>query len=561
MRTFFRHSNSFTLAFAFWLFLLIGLVSNYAYTFYCDLPYTLWTIPFLTACIAMLLAAPLAVFRQKQLRVIYIGFVAACLSVLTVTEYFVLINFAKVIDQDIIDILSETDADEARLFFATYLNGATIFRYIILSCLLSAGGSIFAERLARHRWINQTGCVLSILGFCIWSYSAYGFWRYRNGYSIPQFTTVSRCLYSTYLVHNKLKQIETVTEKCHHFISENRNRSDNEHFTICLVIGESHSVFHTNAYGYDKTTFPRLTKIADKNTETGRLVWFTDAVTAADHTHTAMKSIFSMARFDSFDADILFPACFKALGYTTTLYDNQYFINKGVSFLSNQRLSDLLFDNRNKQGIKEDEFMLPSSESDHNNLIIIHLNGSHYTYATRYPHDRFTVFTAANYPTAWSDERRATTAHYDNSLIYTDHALHSIIEQLKNANAVVVYISDHGEEIYEQNEFIGHGNAASQPSLDYQIRIPMFIWMSDNYIEQHPDTAHRVISQADKPCISDDTGHLLLDLAHESTNFFDVSRSVIHDEYTTPKRIVLHSIDFDKSDRRRTSSCKNRNSM
>ena len=547
MRAFPRHSTSCTTAFAFWLFMLIGLVSNYAYTFYCDLPYTLWTIPFLTACIAMLLAAPLAILRQKQLRIIYIVFVAVGLSVLTTAEYFTLIHFAKVLDQDIIDILSDTSSDEARLFFATYLNGATLFRYIILFCLLLIGCSLLAEVLAKRRWINKAGYILSIFGLCIWGHSAYGFWRYRNGYSIPQFTTLSRCLYSTYLVRTKLQQIEVLTEKCRHFINENRSRSDNVHFTICLVIGESHSVFHTNAYGYDKTTFPQLTQTADQNTETGRLVWYTDAVTVADHTHTAMKSIFSMARFDNFDADILFPACFKALGYTTTLYDNQYFINKGISFLSNQRLSDLLFDHRNQQGVKDDEFTLPAFEDDHNKLVIIHLNGSHYTYSTRYPHDRFTVFTAADYPTAWSDERRATTAHYDNSLTYTDHALHSIIEQLKNTNAVVVYISDHGEEIYEQNEFIGHGNAASQPSLDYQIRIPMFIWMSDNYIEQHPDTAHRVISHADKPCISDDTGHLLLDLAHESADLFDASRSVINNEYTTPKRIVLHSIDFDKT--------------
>ena len=533
-----------TTFFAFWLVTMLGLLSNYAYVFYAGFNITLiLEISALTAGISTLVILPLCLIPAKWFARLYICMTTAVLSTILITEYFILINFSKVINSDIIDILFSSNKYEAQQFLTTYLPITAIPIYLVALCAIIVCCTYMAKIISSKKWVNVAGLISGAFGLCILGYSAYGFAFYRNGYSIPQLTSLTRSVYSVYTLNVRVKQIDNIFDACHNYIINNSRESENKEMTVCLIIGESHSVFHTDAYGYEKITFPYLHKIAENNIDgSGCLVWYHDAVSVSDHTHTVMESIFSMSRHETFESSTLFPAHFKALGYTTTLYDNQYFVNKGVSFLNDRKLSDLLFDYRNTHSVNYEELTPPIAGG--NRLLIYHLMGSHYVYSSRYPHDRFTVFTSSDYKYPESEAYRDIISHYDNSLVYTDYILFSIINRLKESKAVVVYVSDHGEEIYEQDDFIGHGNAAMRPQIDYQLRVPMFVWMSNSYMEAFPDTAKNVASRSGAPCISDDIGHLLIELTNEHVAF-DKTRSVINDEYITPRRIVLHSIDFD----------------
>ena len=530
--------------FTFWLMMIIGFFSNCAYALYvrCNIKLILMIL-ILTACIAAIIAAPVVCLKKKYFIYPYIGTATMMVLAFLVSDYFILINFSKVINSDIVDILFSSNIEEMQEFVITYLTSSKVLQYVVALCIFVTCSVYLAKIMSNKRWVNIIGLMLATMGLCLWSYAAYGFVVYRNGQSIPQLTTLSRSLYSAYVTSARLKQIDKIADICQDYIANNHQQSDNNGIIICLVIGESHSVFHTNAYGYEKITFPHLLEISESD-DMGQLVWYTDMITIADHTHTAMESIFSMSRHENFDSTILLPACFKALGYTTALYDNQYLVNKSVSFLNNRRLSDLLFDFRNGNTMRDEDLPMPTTGGG-NKLLIYHLMGSHYTYSSRYPHEKFTVFTPSDYPLEESEDHRSIMAHYDNSLVYTDYILYSIIKQLKDAMSVVVYVSDHGEEVYEQGDFIGHGNAAFQPKVDYQIRVPMFIWLSNDYIATFPHIANNVTSHVGTACISDDIGHLLINLANEKNDLFDKTRSVINDEYVISQRIVLNSINFD----------------
>lgn len=70
---------------------------------------------------------------------------------------------------------------------------------------------------------------------------------------------------------------------------------------------------------------------------------------------------------------------------------------------------------------------------------------------------------------------------YDNTIVYTDYILYSIIEdlkQLKEYKSTMIFVSDHGESLGEKNLYM-HGVPISfAPKEQYEI--PFIVWVSDH---------------------------------------------------------------------------------
>jgi glucan phosphoethanolaminetransferase (alkaline phosphatase superfamily) len=71
---------------------------------------------------------------------------------------------------------------------------------------------------------------------------------------------------------------------------------------------------------------------------------------------------------------------------------------------------------------------------------------------------------------------------YDNSILYTDYILSSIIAKLGTSNAILFFTSDHGESLGE-NGMYGHGGSTN---LIEQTNVPFFVWTSDKFNKKHP---------------------------------------------------------------------------
>ena len=115
-------------------------------------------------------------------------------------------------------------------------------------------------------------------------------------------------------------------------------------------------------------------------------------------------------------------------------------------------------------------------------LLILHTSTSHGpTYFKKYP-QHFNEFT----PVCKSVELGKCTQEelinaYDNTILYTDYILASLIEQLKELDGYsssMFYVSDHGESLGENNLYM-HGIPASIAPKE-QLEIPFIIWLSDN---------------------------------------------------------------------------------
>ena len=114
-------------------------------------------------------------------------------------------------------------------------------------------------------------------------------------------------------------------------------------------------------------------------------------------------------------------------------------------------------------------------------LIVLHTNTSHGpSYFKKYPSE-FEEFTpvCTTVEMSKADTQELMNA-YDNSIIYTDWLIHSVIETLKEIPEVrscMMYVSDHGESLGENNLYM-HGVPMSMAPAE-QVEIPFIVWDSD----------------------------------------------------------------------------------
>ena len=115
-------------------------------------------------------------------------------------------------------------------------------------------------------------------------------------------------------------------------------------------------------------------------------------------------------------------------------------------------------------------------------LVVIHTNTSHGpTYFKKYPSD-FEVFTpvCTTVEMSKADHDELMNA-YDNTIVYTDWLMHSVISVLKeipDARTCMIYVSDHGESLGENNLYM-HGVPMSMAPAE-QVEIPFIVWDSDD---------------------------------------------------------------------------------
>lgn len=69
---------------------------------------------------------------------------------------------------------------------------------------------------------------------------------------------------------------------------------------------------------------------------------------------------------------------------------------------------------------------------------------------------------------------------YDNSVIYVDYFIFSVIDQVRDKKAIVFYVVDYGELINER-EYL-YGTSRELVSSE-QFRVSMMVWMLDKYLE------------------------------------------------------------------------------
>jgi heptose-I-phosphate ethanolaminephosphotransferase len=101
----------------------------------------------------------------------------------------------------------------------------------------------------------------------------------------------------------------------------------------------------------------------------------------------------------------------------------------------------------------------------------------------------------------------------------------------------VLYLSDHGEELFQDADFSGHNEDVATKSM---YDIPFFLWQSDIYKKDKSLTFH-----ANRKYMADDFFHTMAHVLQISSTMVDTTRSIFSKSFKIRPRLVLTGQDYD----------------
>jgi glucan phosphoethanolaminetransferase (alkaline phosphatase superfamily) len=220
---------------------------------------------------------------------------------------------------------------------------------------------------------------------------------------------------------------------------------------------------------------------------------------------------------------------YKVAGIKTATIANQdaekpyvYFINEAdTTIKSNQSKTVYNFDKW------LDEDILPHynnilNENNNKQLIVIHTIGSHWWYNSHYSNE-YEIFKPTMRSRIVSNcDSMEIVNSYDNTVLYTDLIISEIIKPLQNKNAIMIYLSDHGEALGEDNLWLHASNA------EIMHHTAALVWMSDKYIENYPNKYNAILSNKQKKYKTDFLYHTVIDAGNISTDVLDIKLSLLN---------------------------------
>ncbi|KPC53515.1 kdo(2)-lipid A phosphoethanolamine 7''-transferase [Amantichitinum ursilacus] len=254
---------------------------------------------------------------------------------------------------------------------------------------------------------------------------------------------------------------------------------------VIFIIGETTRWDHMQLFGYDRATTPLLAAepnlvalrgvSCDTATKLSLRCMFVRPNGTADNDQRTLreKNVFSVLHQLGFSSDLF--AMQSEVWFYNQAEPDHYLYREMIAAEA-----------RNKDKPIDDASLLPEvadSLARHpagKHLIVLHTKGSHYQYSQRYPRE-FARF---------GPECMAIDAHcnkaslinaFDNSVLYTDHIIHGVIDQVRDKRALVFYAADHGESISDNAHLHATPRKIAPPE---QRRVPMLVWASDSFLQQ-----------------------------------------------------------------------------
>ena len=393
--------------------------------------------------------------------IIAISLICNSLALYFINSYEVLIT------SEMMGNVFNTRFSEASGFFS--LSGVAYFLFLgLLPCVV-----LFMTKLdygkAKHWGISSAVAIGTILTFGLANLSN-TLWIDRNvprlgSLILPWSYTVNSVRY--YNSWKRLNQKEIALPDA--------TIRNNEREVCILIIGESARRANFSIYGYNRPTTPLIESDGVTALEAESAATYTTAGVKAIIDHKPTNTLYEILpnylyrngvdvvwRTSNWGEPPLHISHIEKVKDLKTKYPN-----------ANEEYDGILF-----EGLSE---VIASSDKS-KMLIVIHTSTSHGpTYFKKYPKEfeRFTpVCTTVEMSEANTEE---LINAYDNSILYTDYLIHTAIEQLRELEgwrATLLFVSDHGESLGENNLYM-HGMPKSMAPRE-QFEIPFIVWTSDS---------------------------------------------------------------------------------
>lgn len=522
---FFRKNGSEKVTFIFWLLpFVLCLFAFLPNVFYCIYSPEIAEKGWLGQILFLLLAASvyvlfLAVFNFR----VGLLFFVPCV-ILAFVEFYHIHTFHITLNESSLVAIFNTRAGEAEeLLSSLWIWLVVSIIAVAVYITLSVKCKVFLTNHFRWLLLSFVGAI-TLLNFC------YNFvFNYNKGINLSN--DMELTLNSFRMKYEKIYPLSvickslTVLEQMHYKsladdFTFKATTSENIPAIYVLVVGESSRYKNWQINGYDRPTSPFLMA-------TPNLLSFSDCCSASNSTAMSLPFIYTRAtpvdrRPEKEEKTI--GALYNELGFYTCLIDNQNLFSKGILSRYKEDFDEYI--NVSDSCVKDtryDEELLNwfdrvLSLKESRKFIVMQLRGSHFKYVERYPKsfEKFVPVETEEFSINRKDSLNFVNS-YDNSILYTDYILHEIISRvnLLDCRSVVLYVSDHGQNLFEDSNNLLHG---SPEPFSSEFHVPLFLWFSNHYVEDEFKKVDAARSHIDKKITSENVFYTV-------ANFSDVDFS------------------------------------
>ncbi len=470
--------------------------------------------------------------------------------IFSVAEIFTLFMFKMPFSKGLIDTLLATNSSETMAFIKSYKNYLFYYAFILISLLI-------AIKIIRFRALVP-GVIAGVLGLSILTIGSVRNVKHltkndailkRSLFSL----SLTRGFYSAYLsLTDRQQAIKFYSFLNNLYLPSDYLSSTGDVKNVVLVIGESASRNFMQLYGYSVPNNPLLSQLAnerERERESNNLFVFSDTISKEAHTSDVFENLLNYSNAETNKPwyhyhnmiDI-----FKRSHYETFWLEKQIIDQWGIT--------QNLVSNRSKNryyilgdyGAYDEELVKFYSKNiqpqlKSKNFIVFHLIGSHSWYADRFPKN-FAKFKPSDLSFSnlhvSNDRDKQIVADYVNSLYYNDFVLNGIFNLFKDKDAIVFYLSDHAQDVFESGPTYGH--SCSKAGLE----IPFMIYVSDIFKEKHPEKVKLIKNALNKPFMSDDLIHSLLPLVGIHTKDEIESKNLFSPKFDAQRKRITCRLGF-----------------
>lgn len=280
--------------------------------------------------------------------------------------------------------------------------------------------------------------------------------------------------------------------------------------TYVVVLGESGNRRHYGAYSYFRNTTPWMSDLR----EDGHTIFMENAYASFVHTVPSMLNMLTSASQYNDQVNFAAPSIIevaKAAGFKTYWFSNQHrygLIDNPLTVLA-EEADEVHF--TAKSGLDTDDKLISLVDKytkninpDENNLIIIHLMGSHARYKDRLPKGTDTQWkeTGISYMGDYAKDGDLVNDvnAYDKTIQKDDEIMKAIYDNISakvSDISAFIFIPDHGEDVYGKRH-----HDSSQFNWE-MARVPFVMLFSDKWIDKNSDRFSVLKNNVEKPFTSD----------------------------------------------------------
>ena len=388
-----------------------------------------------------------------------------------VAVYFIN-TYSVIIDESMIGNVLNTNYSESSSFFSIKLVLYVVFLGILPSIFIIKAKII---TVTVKKFLVSISLTLLFLLTLAFANASNWLWIDKNSKTLG-----GLAMPWSYAVNIPLFYIHQFKKNEKEILLPDATIKDNQKSVVILVIGESARSENFSLYGYPKNTNPLLSKIPN--------VSHFNATSDATYTTAGIKSIVEHENTDELYEilpNYLYRNNVDVIWRTTNWGEPPVHIKNyqnREALMPNCKGDDCDYDGILLSGLKEQ--ILASKKNKI--LIVLHTSTSHGpTYSKKYP-AKFEIFKpVCNSVELGNCSHTELVNAYDNTIVYTDYLLANVIKDLKQLQeykSAMIFVSDHGESLGENNLYM-HGLPRSiAPKQQYEI--PFIVWTSDNSARQ-----------------------------------------------------------------------------